>query len=108
MGTTITLADDQVNVSGYLAEPLTPGPPVLIIHDWFGLLPHVRLYCDRLAAAGFVAFAPDLYDGRAAMESAEAERLLAELNVVQARQRLDAAIGYLRTQHAMGLHRVGA
>ncbi len=108
MGTTITLADDQVNVSGYLAEPTTPGPPVLVIHDWFGLLPHVRDYCDALTTAGFVAFAPDLYDGRTTLESAAAERLLAALDTTQARRRLDAAIEYLRTQHAMGPHRIGA
>jgi carboxymethylenebutenolidase len=108
MGTTITLADDQVNFSGYLAESATPGPPVLVVHDWFGLLPHVSLYCDGLADAGFVAFAPDLYDGRTTTEPDQAEHLLAALDVTQARQQLDAAIGYLRTQHAMGPHRIGA
>jgi carboxymethylenebutenolidase len=108
MGTTITLADDQVNVSGYLAEPSTPGPSVLVVHDWFGLLPHIRLYCDALAEVGFVAFAPDLYGGSVTTEPTEAERLLADLDITQARQRLDATIGFLRTQHAMGLHRVGA
>ena len=51
----------------YLAEPSGPGRGgVLVVHDWYGLLPHVRTLCDELAAAGLVATAPDLYDGRTA------------------------------------------
>ena len=36
---------------------------MLVVHDAWGLLPHVRARCDQLAAAGFVVFAPDLYQG---------------------------------------------
>jgi dienelactone hydrolase len=43
----------------YLAEPSGPGRGgVLVVHDWYGLLPHVRTLCDELAAAGLVATAP--------------------------------------------------
>src|SRR6266545_4553251 len=45
----------------YLAEPSGPGRAgVLVLHDWYGLLPHVRTACDELAAAGLVALAADL------------------------------------------------
>jgi carboxymethylenebutenolidase len=108
MGSTLTLVADQANASGYLAEPATPGSAVLVVHDWFGLLPHVRRYCDDLAHGGFVAFAPDLYGGQVTTEPVEAARLLDALDVTQARQRLDAAIEFLRTQHAVGAQRVGA
>jgi carboxymethylenebutenolidase len=64
----------------YLAEPSDPGraepsPPVagvLVAHDWYGLLPHVRGACDELAAAGLVALAPDLYDGRTTTDPEQA------------------------------------
>jgi Dienelactone hydrolase family len=64
---------------GYLAEPCEGGPGVLLVHDYYGLLPSVREQADALAAAGFVALAPDLYDGRVAADDHQAERLMDEL-----------------------------
>lgn len=61
---------------GYLALPQSgTGPGVLVLHAWWGLVPTFVEVCDRLAAAGFVAFAPDLYHGRTAATIAEAEAL---------------------------------
>ena len=47
---------------------------VLVLHAWWGLNDALRAFCDRLAGAGFVAFAPDLYHGAVAdtIEGAEA------------------------------------
>jgi dienelactone hydrolase len=43
----------------YLAGPSGPERAgVLVVHDWYGLLAHVRAACDQLAAAGLVALAP--------------------------------------------------
>ena len=41
----------------------------MVVHDEYGLLPHVRQRCDWLAEAGFVALAVDLYDGRVAQDA---------------------------------------
>ncbi len=61
---------------GYLAMPPTgSGNPVLVLHAWWGLNDTIRAVCDRLADAGFVAFAPDLYHGQVTDDIAEAERL---------------------------------
>jgi carboxymethylenebutenolidase len=49
--------------AGYLVETAGTGPGVLVVHDAWGLLPPVQRRCDQLAAAGFVVFAPDLYQG---------------------------------------------
>src|SRR3712207_7468077 len=46
---------------------------VVVVHDWYGQLPHVRALCDDLASAGFTALAVDLYDGATAADEAEAE-----------------------------------
>jgi carboxymethylenebutenolidase len=52
---------------GYLAVPPTspdPWPGVIVIHEAFGLNGDIRGHADRLAALGYLALAPDLYDGR--------------------------------------------
>ena len=60
--------------TGYLALPdQEHGPGVLVLHAWWGLNPFFKELCDRLARAGFVAFAPDLYQGRTAATIDETE-----------------------------------
>jgi carboxymethylenebutenolidase len=91
----------------YVAEPA--GPPaggVVVVHDWFGRLPHVRLACDDLAEAGLVALAPDLYDGRTTTDPEQAEQLMGALDAGRAGARLAAAADELRGR--TGGRRVGA
>ncbi|MBX3060960.1 MAG: dienelactone hydrolase family protein [Anaerolineae bacterium] len=67
--------------NGYLAVPHEgKGPGVLVLHPWWGLNDTIKEVCDRLAAEGFVAFAPDLYHGKVATTIAEAEVLAGELD----------------------------
>jgi carboxymethylenebutenolidase len=53
-------------LGGYVAHPRGAGPfhGVVVIMDAFGLSDDIRVQADRLAAAGYLAFAPDLYSGR--------------------------------------------
>jgi len=55
--------DDGTTMRGYVARPTEPGPHpgVVVAMELFGLSAHVREVCERLAALGFVALAPDLY-----------------------------------------------
>lgn len=48
---------------------------VILVHDFFGLTPHVRALARRLVAEGFVAFAADLYRGQVARTRDEATAL---------------------------------
>lgn len=59
------------------------GPGVLVLHGWWGLTPFFKSVCDRLADAGFVAMAPDLFEGETAETPDDAEALLAgsDMNV---------------------------
>jgi len=87
---------------GYLALPegvTGPWPAVLVLHAWWGLTDMFTGVSDRLAAAGFVAFAPDLYDGPTATTIADAERLMEESDRARSRAIALAAIAYLR-EHA--------
>src|SRR6266481_1021932 len=67
--------------TGYLAVPPSGnGPGVLVLHAWWGLNDTMKSFCDRLASEGFVAIAPDLYNGNVAETIAEAETLVKSLN----------------------------
>lgn len=61
---------------GYLATPPGgSGRPVLVLHAWWGLNDTIKDLCTRLADAGFVAFAPDLFRGKVADTIPGAETL---------------------------------
>jgi carboxymethylenebutenolidase len=87
---------------GYLATPDAAtgagGPGVVVLHEWWGLTEPFRQVCDRLAAAGFVALAPDLYRGKTTASVEEAEALGAALdqNVERWRGDITGALRFLR------------
>lgn len=64
--------------SGYLILPegYASGPGVLVLHAWWGLTPFFKEVCDRLADEGFVALAPDLFEGRTVDDPAEGKAML--------------------------------
>lgn len=68
----------------------------MVVHDWYGLLPHVRAVCDRIAAAGLTAVAVDLYAGRSTTDEAEAESLMDALDGAAARQQIIGAVRDVR------------
>lgn len=63
---------------GYLSLPEGDGPHpgVILIHEWWGLNDHIRHWADRLAEAGYAAFAVDLYGGETAEAPPEAMALM--------------------------------
>jgi carboxymethylenebutenolidase len=78
---TLAGMDQQRAGTAYLALPEgDEGPGVLVLHAWWGLTPFVKGLCDRLAAEGFVALAPDLFAGALADTAEAGQALLAEAN----------------------------
>jgi carboxymethylenebutenolidase len=107
VGTEVTLGAAGRSGRGYLSEPPRAGPGVIVVHDEYGLLPHVRQRCNWLAEAGFVALAVDLYDGRIAEDPQDAERLAGRLDVVRARGLLATAATQLLARPKVRPRRVG-
>ena len=79
-----------------------------MIQEWWGLVDHIRDVCDRLARAGFVALAPDLYRGETASDPDTAGRLMMGLEIPRAARDLDAAVQVLQSQPEVDGAKVGA
>ena len=82
MADTVTFTtDNEQPASGFLAVPQgdSMAPAVVLLQEWWGHNAHLRALVDRLADAGFIALAPDLYQGRIAKDADEAQRLMTEL-----------------------------
>ncbi|SNS89791.1 carboxymethylenebutenolidase [Asanoa hainanensis] len=83
MGTKVSYPSLEGTTDGYLAVPAgaTDGAPgVIVLHEWWGLTPHITAIADRFAEAGFVALAPDLYQGRSTTDRETARQLATGLS----------------------------
>jgi carboxymethylenebutenolidase len=108
MGETVEFPSNGHTASGYLATPASGrGPGVVVIQEWWGLVPHIRDLCDRFAAEGFVALAPDLYHGKETREPDEAGKLLMELDIPGAARDMLGAGRWLAESDRTAGDRVG-
>jgi carboxymethylenebutenolidase len=96
MGEHVTYPSNGGSSEGYLASPTSgTGPGVIVIQEWWGLVPHITSLADRFAAAGFVALAPDLYHGVQTTEPDEAGKLVMGLAMDEAAKDIAGAADYL-------------
>lgn len=98
MGTTIEFTAGDLQASGYLALPEAgSGPGVIVVQEWWGLDSGTVAMADRLAAAGFVALAPDLYHGALAGhdEVDRAAELMSSLPIDRAASDMSGAVDHL-------------
>ena len=107
MGERITFKTNGTTTPGYLARPTGRGPGVIVIQEWWGLVPHIESIADRLAAAGFVALAPDLYHGRSATSPDQAGKMMMAMRVDEAERDLAGAIDHLAARPEVSSKRVG-
>ena len=80
---------------GYLSLPAKPGPGLLVVQEWWGLVDHIKNVADRFAAEGFVALAPDLYHGDMTRSPDKAGKMLMALNIGEAAKDLSGAAQFL-------------
>lgn len=103
MGQTISLTVNGTLVDTYLAKAPDPAAPgVLVMHAWWGLTPFFKTLCDRLAAAGFTAFAANLYGDKTAATIDEAKTLMQQSDSEQLGDTAVAALSELRRHVPQG------
>jgi carboxymethylenebutenolidase len=96
---TVNYDSGRTHISAFLAKPQGTGkhPAIIVIHDNQGLTDGVRDVARQLAAAGFVALAPDLLsrvDGTRTPR--EAEAAISDLSPQQTVEDLRAGFAYLQ------------
>ena len=107
-GQMIEFQSNGGTTNGYLSLPESGrGPGVVVLQEWWGLVPHIKEVADRFAAAGFVALAPDLYHGDVARSPDEAGKMMMALNIGQTEQDLRGAVEYLLNHEATTGEAVG-
>jgi carboxymethylenebutenolidase len=110
MGETVSIATNGETAQGYLARPASDrGPGVMVVQEWWGLVPQIKDVCDDLAREGFVALAPDLYRGEIAehTEMDKAGHLMSTLPMDRAARDMGAAVDFLLGQEAVEGDKVG-
>ncbi|MDT7807901.1 MAG: carboxymethylenebutenolidase [Acidobacteriota bacterium] len=104
----IEFQSNGATARGYLSTPESGrGPGVVVIQEWWGLVPHIRSVADRFAREGFVALAPDLYHGTQARSPDEAGKMMMALNIEQTEKDLRGAVQYLLHQEGVTGEGVG-
>jgi carboxymethylenebutenolidase len=108
VGTMVEFPSNGKAGSGYLAVPASGGGPgVIVLQEWWGLVDHIKDVADRLAAAGFVALAPDMYHGESTTSPDDAGKMMMALDIGRAEKDLRGAIGYLLSRPEVTTDHVG-
>lgn len=98
MAEMVSFPSNGGDASGYLVVPdAGTGPGIIVVQEWWGLDSGTKEMADRLAAAGFVALAPDLYHGELAehTEMDKASELMQALPPDRAGRDMSGAVDYL-------------
>ena len=107
-GREIQIESEDGAFGGYLSLPASGhGPGLIVLQEWWGLVPQIRSVCDRLARSGYVALAPDLYRGESTTDPDAAGRLMMELEIERAGRDLGAVVEALLRRPETEGRRIG-
>jgi carboxymethylenebutenolidase len=107
-GTMVEFRANGHTASGYLAvPPAGKGPALIVLQEYWGLVPHIMALADRFANAGFVALALDLYHGESTKSPDEAGKLFMALDIVRAGKDMHGAAEFLLAHSAVTSKKAG-
>jgi len=102
--TEIDFASNEHRTPGLMFKPPSPRAGLVVIQEWWGLVPHIEDVSIRLAQEGYLTLTPDLYYGKQAEEPDEARKLAMAMDRDRALREIVAAAAYLKSE---GLEKIG-
>ena len=90
------VTEDGERMAGYIVG--SGRRSVIVVHEIFGVTPHIRQLADRFAAEGFAAFAIDLFDGRTTDDLQQGFAFAGALDWGAAARKIARAAEALRTE----------
>jgi carboxymethylenebutenolidase len=84
------------SATGHLAPASGTKAGVVVIQEWWGLVPHIKDIASRFQQEGYTALAPDLYHGKSTVDAEEASHLMEGLDWNRAAREIGEAVRYLR------------
>lgn len=93
-------------LEGYVARPKTKSPHagIVVIMEAYGITGHIQGVCERLAGAGYLALAPDLFHGEL-IPYTDSQRAMAKIPTLKDDTLLDevaASLDWLDVQGTKG------
>jgi len=85
-------------------------PGIVVVHEWWGITPHVRSEARKFAEQGYTAFVADMYGGKTADNPTDASGLMKSLmgNPAGMQSRFNAAYAALAKHDTVDAKRIGA
>lgn len=100
--------DEVVHGVLYTPRGKGPFPALVVIHEWWGLVPWVKEQAAKLADQGYVTLAVDLYRGKATDSPEVAHELMRGLPEDRANRDLLAAVAYLKSRKDVKADKIGS
>jgi carboxymethylenebutenolidase len=83
----------------YLTGPENATASIIMIHEWWGLNPHIKGLADQLGKLGWRVYAVDLYDGKTTDNADTASAWMKLVDPEKTLAKLKAAIADASTKH---------
>lgn len=95
---------------GFLAKPKNAhkNPAVIVIHEIYGVVDHIKDVSRRLADAGYVALAVDLFNRKTVLTLEEGRRLRADLSEDKIMGDINGGFNYLQSLEYVNPKRIGS
>jgi carboxymethylenebutenolidase len=99
--------DETVNAMLYTPNGTGPFPALVAVHEWWGLNDWVKEQASKLADAGYLTLAIDVYRGKVTNDPKEAQELMRGVPGSRAKTDLAAAFDYLKSRKNVDAKRIG-
>ena len=95
---------------GFLATPKAFGkyPGIIVIHEIWGLVDHIKDVCMRLAREGYVALGVDLFNGKTITKLEDGHKIREQLTEEEILADLNGGYAYLKTLENVNPKRIGS